>query len=224
MRHVCARVHVQHMLSCVSMCLKYVCGTWHGSGTCVLQACAPTEGSLARLLRLAVPTRLCQTDTEQRLCDRAPQRQALLTRSASTWQHRSTYSLAPWLKQDVTTQPTGLSGGTLTSHRDTQPASGRAGLELRISIRPRLPPGSCLSRWQGWLPLQQPTAPLPPRLAAPKLLAQGRAHILGSTDVSANPAPPLPMRVTLASYISLGCRLLIKKKKLRLVSCPAHSE
>lgn len=28
-------VHVEHMLSCVCMCLKYVCGTWYVSGTCV---------------------------------------------------------------------------------------------------------------------------------------------------------------------------------------------
>lgn len=93
-----------------------------------------------------------------------------------------------------------------------------------IPVRPHLPPGSCFSRWQSQVPALAGRCTATPRLAAPKLLAQGRTHILGSTDIGPNPAPPLPRWVTLTTYISLGPRLLINKKEIQPVGQPAHSE
>lgn len=71
-------------------------------------------------------------------------------------------------------------------------------------------------------PYGRPTAT--PGSLHPKLLAQGRTHILGSTDTGPNTAPPPPRWVTLTTYVSLGPRLFINKKKIQPFGQPAHSE
>lgn len=192
--------------------------------------CIP-KGSLAQLLRLATPTHLCQTDTEQGLHGLAPSRQTLLLRPfyiCVTQQHLSLSHRPPHLKAGAGqshTYPWAYQMGFYQSvgHKAGESLSWAGTL---IPLRTCLPPGSCFSRRQSQaLPLAGPQQP-PGWL---HLSCWLRAELIywpapGSIDIGPNPAPPLPRWVTLMTYISLGPRLLINKKTVQPVGQPAHSE